>query len=347
MIKLFVFVLTCLELLHCVRSANAAEPLFSSQNSSTPARVVIVEEPGAVKKFRPVPAKIPSMIDRGIQRLTGKPTTSMAWRSLVSTQDVIGIKVYSAPGANSGTRPAVVAAVVAGLLSTGLPAKQIILWDKQTTDLRMAGYYELADRYKIRVAGSAASGYDEKVFYESTLIGNLVWGDLEFGRKGDAVGRKSFVSKLVTREITKIINITPLLNHNVAGVTGNLLSLTLGSVDNTIRFETQAERLAIAIPEIYAMPILGDRVILNIVDALICQYQGEQRSLLHYSTALNQVWLSRDPVALDVLSIRELALQRNAARIPSLPTHTELYQNASLLELGVGNLKNIEIERIH
>ena len=86
-----------------------------------------------------------------------------------------------------------------------------------------------------RVAGSAQAGYDEKTFYEAAFLGNLVWGDLEFGKKGEGIGRKSFVSKLVSREITKIINITPLLNHNLAGVSGNLYSLAIGSVDNIVR----------------------------------------------------------------------------------------------------------------
>src|SRR5439155_24177080 len=132
-------------------------------------------------------------------------------------------------------------------------------------------------------AGSAQAGYDEKIFYDTALIGNLVWGDLEFGKKGEGIGRKSFVSKLVTREITKIINITPLLNHNEASVCGNLFSLAIGSVDNTTRFEFDGARLATAVPEIYALTNLSDHVALNIVDALICQYEGGQRGLLHYS----------------------------------------------------------------
>src|SRR5262249_49447092 len=154
---------------------------------------------------------------------------------------------------NSGTRPAVVAAVVEGLLAAGLPPTNIIVWDKQTTDLRLAGYFDLAARYGIRVAGSAQTGYDEKAFYDTALLGNLVWGDLEFGRKGTGIGRKSFVSKLVSQEMTKIINISPLLNHNLAGVSGNLYSLAIGSVDNLTRFESDPNRMATAIPEIYAL----------------------------------------------------------------------------------------------
>src|SRR5205814_6264206 len=121
--------------------------------------------------------------------------------------------------------------------------------------------------------------------------------------KGDGIGRKSYLAKLVTKEITKIINITPMLNHNFAGVTGNLYSLALGSVDNSMRFENRFERLATAAPEIFALPELSDRVALNIVDALTCQYDAEQRSLLPYSTQLNELRFGTDAIARDTLSV--------------------------------------------
>lgn len=283
------------------------------------------------------------MVDRGITNLTGAASVKAAWLSLVSTQDTVGIKVFSEPGPNSGTRPAVVAAVIQGLLAAGLPAKQIVVWDKHVIDLRLAGYFDLADRFGVRVAGSAEAGYDEKTFYDTALLGNLVWGDLEFGKKGEGVGRKSFVSKLVSSGMTKIINITPMMNHLEAGVFGNLFSLASGSVDNFARFESDRDRMATAVPEIYALPALSDHVVLNITDALICQYEGEERSLLHYSAILNQIRFSRDPVALDVLSLKELARQREIAKMQAVKFESDLYDNAALLELGVSDLKKIDV----
>ncbi len=310
------------------------------------ARVFIVEDAHATDAFEPRADRIQAMVDRAITNLTGKATVSAAWLSLVSTQDIVGIKVFSEPGPNSGTRSAVVAAVIQDLVAAGLTPDHIVIWDRHQTDLRLAGFFELARRSGVRVAGSAEAGYDETVFYETSLLGNLVWGDLEFGKKGDGIGRKSFVSKLVTQRMTKIINITPLMNHNEAGVSGNLFSLALGSVDNVIRFEADAGRLATAVPELYALPALGDHVVLNIVDALICQYEGEERSLLHYSATLNQLRFSRDPVALDVLSIQELDRQRQLAKAPVVKANLNLFANAALLELGVNDLKKIQVVEV-
>jgi len=306
----------------------------------------MVENPDATVAFTPQPRKIPPMIGPALTHLTGKTSLQEAWLSLISTQDTVGVKVLSAPGPTSGTRPAVVEAVVQSLLAAGLPPKKIVVWDKHLSDLRQAGFFELAERYGVRVAGAAEAGYDEKTFYETALLGQLVWGDLEFGRKGEGVGRKSYVSKLVTQEMTRIINMTPLLNHNLVGVSGNLWGLAMGSVDNTLRFENDSDRLATAVPEIIALPVLGDRVALNIVDALICQYQGEEHTWLQYSTALNQLWFSTDPVALDVLALQEIEAQRKAAKASAIKTNPDLYQNAALLEIGVSDPRRIDVTRL-
>ena len=309
-------------------------------------RVLIVQDANATQAFKPRWDKVLALMDDGITSFAGKATAAEAWKTIVSTQDIVGIKVYCAPGGSSGTRPPVVAGVISGLLQAGVPSQHIIIWDRQWADLRRAGFVELAAKYEVRVSSSADAGYDETTFYENPLLGQLVWGDLEFKRKGHGVGRKSFVSKLVTQQMTKIINVTPLLNHNTAGVCGNLYSLAMSSTDNFLRFESDASRLATAVPEIYALPILGDRVVLNIVDALICQYLGEQRSLLHYSTALNELRFSTDPVALDVLSLDELNRQRKAAKMAVVTNSFELYYNASLVEIGVSNLRNINVETV-
>jgi hypothetical protein len=312
---------------------------------STRARVLITHDPAATSTFVPAPERISRMVDRGLTGLLGKPTPQKAWLSLISTQDTVGIKVFTAPGPTIGTRPAVVEAVVTSLLAAGLPPDQIVIWDRSMSSLQGAGLLRLADRYGVRVTGSADSGYDPDAFYETTLMGRLVWGDLEFGRDTAGAGRRSHASRLISQQLTRIISISPLLNHNVVGVSGHLYGLTMGGVDNTLRFEGNASRLSEAVPEIMA-EFFADKFALGIVDALICQYQGQARPLLHYSTVLNQLWFSTDPVALDVLAIEELERQRQAAQIPGSKPTLELYDNAALLELGANQLNAIDVIRL-
>ena len=327
--------------------ARSESPSILAPPAAAP-RVVIVEDDNATDAFKPRPAVVRALVDRGITNFTGRAGLAAAWRSLVGTQDVVGIKVFSTPGPQVGTRPAVVAGLVEGLLAARLPASNIVIWDRQLADLRAAGFGELARQYGVRLAGALDSGWDGTNYYDSALLGALVFGDFEFQQNADRVGRKSFVSKLLTTSVTKIINVSPMLNHNSIGVCGNLYSLALGSVDNTMRFEGDAARLAQAVPEIYALPALGDRVVLNIVDALVCQYEGEHTSRLHDSIALNQLRFSTDPVALDVLSLQEINAQRirAAQALASRTNRLDLYRNAALLELGSADAARIDLREV-
>lgn len=310
------------------------------------ARVVVVRNAAAMDSFNPQSGPVAAMVKQGLLHLTGQTGLTEAWGRLIAPQDTVGIKVHASPGATGGTRPAVVAAVVQSLLDAGHAASRIVIWDKHLADLRRAGFVELGRQFEVRVAGSADEGYDPKVFYDTAPVGQLVWGDHEFGQRGEGIGRKSYVSRLVSQEITKIVSVTPLLNSYQSGVAGNLYSLALGSVDNTLRFEKDWDRLVEAIPEIVALPEVGDRVVLGVVDALICQYEGEQSSLLHYSTRLNQLRFSTDPVALDVLSLQELEVQRPSAVAGPARDYMTLYRNATMLELGVSEARAIRVETL-
>jgi len=94
------------------------------------ARVVIVEDTAATLSFSPQMPEVRRMVEHGLLALTGKSNVMAAWRTLVSTNDTVGIKVYSTPGEIIGTRPAVTAALVETLLNAGLPPKHIIVWDR-------------------------------------------------------------------------------------------------------------------------------------------------------------------------------------------------------------------------
>jgi hypothetical protein len=274
---------------------------------------------------------------------------SNAWRSLVTTNDIVGIKVFAAPGPVCGTRPAVAAAIVRGLFAAGLRPDQVIIWDRHLDALRTAGFCDLGRRLGVRVAGAAESGYDTNSFYlpDSPVVGELVWGDVEFGQtnKDFSLGKKSFISKLVSQQMTKIISVVPLMNENSAGVCGHFFNLGLGSVDNTRRFEDNPERLAVALPELDALPLIGDRVVLDVTDALILQYEGGPQGYLQFSTVRNELWFGTDPVALDTMALKELMLQRRILNAPPMPTNFAIYTNAVLLQLGVDDPARIQIEK--
>ena len=327
-----------------------AQEFFPLHATNSAVRVVVLQGENLLDAYLPDDARVDAAFNRGLTFFTRTTTVSNAWRSLVATNDTVGIKVFSEPGPLSGTRPAVVAAIVRGLLAAGLPSGQILIWDRHAGDLRAAGYSNLGRTLGVRVAGAAEAGYDPNAFYlpDSPITGALVWGDLEFGKtnKDFSVGKKSFVSKLVSQQMTRIISVAPLLNENAAGVCGHFFSLALGSIDNTRRFAGDPDRLAIALPEIDALPLIGDRVALHVTDALLAQYEGGPAGYLQFSTVRNQLWLSHDPVALDTLALKELMLDRRLVNAPPMPTNFAIYTNAVLLQLGVDDPARIQVEKI-
>jgi hypothetical protein len=51
-------------------------------------------------------------------------------------------------------------------------------------------------------------------------------------------------------------------------------------------------------------------------------------------------------VALDMLAIQELARERREAGAPQLKPKLDIYANATLLQLGENNLKNVSVQKI-
>ena len=334
-------------LLACLTAPVATHA--TAPSATNDAEVFIIHDPLATEAFRPSSLRIQAMLERGLTAVTGKSNSREAWQSLVSTQDIVGIKVYSAPGL-AGSRVEVVAALIQSLLDAGIPPQHVVVWDKLTSDLQSAGFTDLARRFPIRVTSCHEFGWDDTAAHTNYYLGRLTWTDHEFGKTEPEVGKRSFFSKLVTKELTKIINVAPLSNHYRAGVTGCLFSLAMGSVDNTQRFESSPENLAVAVPEIYAQDPLFEKVVLSIVDALLAQYQGESQTFLHYTRPLNELRFSRDGLALDQLSLKDLAelRQMHSVLFPTnvLSTINKLYhENAPLMELGQSDPKRIRVER--
>ena len=328
-------------------SAVAADSIAPHTTNST-VRIIQVQDKKLLTAFLPDDARVNAAFNHGLIAFTRTTNAAAAWHSLLKTNDTVGIKVFSLPGPLCGTRPAVVAAIVHSLLAAGLPPDHIIIWDKHARDLSAAGFFKLAAQLGVHVAGAAETGYDQNTFYlpDSPITGSLVWGDLEFGLKGDGIGKKSFVAKLVSRQMTKIISVAPLINENDAGLCGHLFSLTLGSVDNTRRFEGEPDRLAVALPEIYALPSVGDHVVLHVTDALLGQYQGGPSGFLQFTAELDQLWIGHDPVALDTLALKELARERRAFSMPPLRANFQIYTNAVLLQLGLNDPARIQMEKV-
>jgi uncharacterized protein (DUF362 family) len=284
------------------------------------------------------------MVDAVVQTIAGKPDIASAWRVFVDPKDRVGIKVSAAGAPVSSTHAEVVAAVAAGLVAAGVDAKNIVIWDRLGRDIELAGYEQLAARYKV-TSTDAEGGYDDKAKLLAAVMGKLIIGDVEFGRKrGDQVSSTSHVSR-VLGGVDKVVHVPALADSMHSGVRGALAGMVLDNLDNWRRLARPPHYGDPYLPEIYTDPRLGGKVVLTILDALRPQYAGGPFPGAEFSVNYGAIFASRDPVAIDATGMRLLDDFRKDARLPALSKITRWLDSAEALGLGRADDAQIELVR--
>jgi len=296
------------------------------------------------------------MVDRLVMRLTEKPTVAEAWASLVTKKDRVGIKVAASGGPVSGTNPETVDAIVAGLSEAGIPPSQIIVWDRNLQDLIAAGFRRDGSRYQLRWV-DPVKGYDLKSQVSAPVLGKLIWGDSGFGSKsgtryvdflgtGDQLSSRSFYSNVLSREVTKIINVPSLTDSFLTGVNGALANMVLPNLDNWRRFTKPPSCGDPYLAEIYADAMIHDKVVLTVMDGLVLQYAGGPFANPGFLLDHFTIYASRDPVAIDAMAVRLLDEARAPSKLPPLAPMTSWLESARAAGLGNSSEDRIELVRV-
>ncbi|CAN5646598.1 hypothetical protein BH09VER1_BH09VER1_16480 [soil metagenome] len=300
------------------------------------------------------PRIVARMMDSLICGVTGKATVADAWKSLVSPKDKVGIKVSAAGRSVSGTNPEVVNAIVSGLREAGVPTSNIIVWDRNLDDLLGAGFQKNSSDYTLRwIEGGA--GYDTHAQITAPILGKLIWGDQKFGdrtgqRLTDRLGHSeqlsssSYYAKVLSTEVTKVINVPSLTDSFMTGINGALTNMTISNVDNWRRFAKAASEGDTYLAEVYADPMIHDKVVLTILDALILQYAGGPFPNPDYSQPNYSLFASKDPVAIDATAFRLIEEVRKLNKMPSIRVMTNYVEGAS--QLGLGQYDEARIKTI-
>jgi hypothetical protein len=245
-----------------------------------PGRVVEVRHPASVSNDNVIdPAVVAAMIDRGMAELTGADPGDVrgAWGTFFEKGDVVGVKVNPvgrAPKPGEGrtpnavgaiSSPAVVVKVVRSLRELGIPAKDIVLFERYADEFDEAGYLDLVERELPGVRWMASAvrytdsqlditgfdqgrdsttpekarhvvGYDPDVFVTMGFCmphknGN---GEVIHDPRDDRRYR-SHLSRVVSRLVNKMVTIPVLKDHRSAGVTLALKNLSHGMNNNVCR----------------------------------------------------------------------------------------------------------------
>ncbi|MFZ1218851.1 MAG: DUF362 domain-containing protein [Chthoniobacterales bacterium] len=317
-----------------------------------PSIVYSAHDPAAIKEYRANPAVVRGMVNHLVLAVTGQPDLARAWGALVSPGDKIGIKISAAGGELFTTHREIVNAIVDGLVAAGHSRGSIIVWDRSLGGIKDAGYRPDGEGYQLRSI-TPRDGYDPKTIFTAPLSGKLIWGDLEYRSDRGTIpllsdqelsSDDSHFARIVTSEVTKIINVPVMSDSASAGIGGCLYNVTLPNIDNWRRFAQTFGSGSAAIAEIYRTPVIGPKVVLNIMDGLVAQYAGGPASQPNFAVHHATILASKDPVAVDAIVVRQLEEWRLKGHFPSIVPLAIHVQYAA--QIGIGNADVIEVRKV-
>jgi len=322
-----------------------------AQTIPTQSIVYSARDPAAIKDYHSNPAVIRGMVNRLVLAATGQPDLARAWGSLVAPNDKIGIKISAAGGELFTTHRDIVNAIVDGLVAAGHARNSIVVWDRSLGGIKEAGYRPDTEGYQMKSI-APHDGYDPKAVFTAPISGKLIWGDLEFrSDRGmiplmsdqDALSDDSHFARILSGEVTKIINVPVMSDSATCGIAGCLYNMTIPNIDNWRRFASSRWGNT-AIAEIYQMPIVRQKVVLNIMDGLVAQYAGAPRPEPNFAVHHATILASKDPVAIDALTVRQLEEWRAKARFAPIAPLAQHVQAAG--QLRIGNAEVIELRNV-
>lgn len=269
-------------------------------------KVVQVHHAGVWDGGNLQPNAIRQMLDASITRLTGLDDAQAAWSALFAPGERVAIKVNTIAGSAYWTHPALVYAVVASLQEAGLPAEQIVIFDRASNELQGAGYTINKDG-----PGARCYGTDRAYTGGWTLL-----------------DRDIAISDVLL-SCDALINIPLLKTHSTSGISFALKN-HYGTFDQPGRYHGNIEQ---ALGALNALDAIRNRARLTIGDALnICTNNWNA------AVTGDAILMSFDPVAHDAIGMELFANARAVAGANSAAAERKVaawLEYAASLGLGV------------
>jgi uncharacterized protein (DUF362 family) len=237
-----------------------------------------------------------NLLDRAVQAFFDRDSPVEAWKKVVRPGEVVGLKVNCLAGrGTASTSVRVVEAVCERLQQAGVSPKQIVIWDRLSSDLESAGFRAGAFGGRIRCVGNDEAGYEDELSI--------------FGSAG------SLMSRTMSRTCDAVISLPVLKDHGIAGVTMALKNF-FGAIHNPNKYHGNVGNPYVA--DVYMLPPIRQKVRLTICDALTAQYDGGPSYMPQWSWPFNGLIVARDPVALDYTGWQIIEQKRAEKGLPSL-----------------------------
>jgi uncharacterized protein (DUF362 family) len=236
------------------------------------------------------------MLDVAVPQALGVGSADAAWKMLFKPNDTVGIKVNCiAPRVAS--HPELAYAIGDSLMAAGVPAEQIIIWDREDRELELCGYTINMDGPGFRCYGTKPNvGYGEELV------------------RARSVGAQ--FSKIISRQCTATVNVPVLKDHNIAGLSLGLKNY-FGAIPNPNKFH--GSNCDPYVADLNMAPQIREKNKLVICDAITALYEGgptncRPRFMWNYDGLI----IGTDLVAVDQIGLMLLEEKRISEGLPPL-----------------------------
>ena len=288
------------------------------------------------------PEVVRQMVDRAVRELTGKDALGEAWRQFVSPEDVVGIKVTTAGGATLSTQPCVVKAIVAGLVAAGVKENRIIIWERFSRGLPQCGYTLNDSDEGVRCYGTDKGLYDPSQKRKADQWRELL-KPYYTSEATPVADREAQFSRILTDEITALINVPVIKDHLLAGMTCAMKNHYGSILTPAILHPNYCDPY---IAELNATEPIRGKTRLVVVDGLRSVYRGGPRATAKWLWRPNGILASTDPVAVDATALRLLEAKRQEVGMDPIGDRARHVATAARIGLGTNDPARIEVREV-
>jgi hypothetical protein len=306
-----------------VPTVKARRPEIIQFYPDAPSKVVQAQHVGVWSGDELAPEAIRQMLNASITELTGLNDATEAWAALFAPDERIAIKVNALRGPCL-THVPLVMTVTECLQAAGVPAEQIVIFDRYTDELMYAGYTINRDGPQVRCYGTSNSGpaaRSSSARNDHYVSGwKIMDSDVGFSE--------------ILMSCHALINM-PILKSAMLPEVGMTFDMKnhYGTFDRPANFHGDRFRRGVA--ELNALPPIRDRARLIIGDVLT-QKRYRPRQIVGIE---NTILVSFDPVAHDTVGLQMTSEALTAeGRDPAAAMAPASLWLATSAGLGLGNL---------
>jgi uncharacterized protein (DUF362 family) len=324
-------------------------------------RVVEVHHPGCIDRGKYQAEAVLQMMRSGMNELTGAGGWAEAWRLFAQPGDVVGIKVNPVGFPEICSAPEVLRQIIDGLKTAGIKSKDIVVYDRYHDQFVKAGFPEwlpegvrwTSAAKDFELVQHGIEGYDPDHYMDLAVT-------LPGYDASNLTARRSYAARFITHDVNKLINLCVLKDHGAAGVTLSLKNMSHGLVNNVNRshYAKTVNVCCAFIPSVVSLPVIRNKAVLHILDAVKGQYQGGPGPRPQFIWEPKTLYFATDPVALDHVGWRAIDAKRVQVGLKPIaeaepdefiprrirqPEHIEI---AGAMGLGEWEWEKIDVRRI-